>query len=129
LFLFSETATEAKRLGLVENFLVETLPGKRIPWQRLTKQGIEAKRSLSMPSIPLTAAQRATFESLLYGPKHELALLSCSLYGDPIAVICRITPNGDEYILEPLYVEVSPTLATSLLAPNDEPLLNLEGIV
>jgi hypothetical protein len=82
-----------------------------------------------MNAVPLTEAQRAKFNFVLNGPEDELALLSCSIFGDHVATICRITQEGNNFSIEPLFIELSQTLAANLLSPNGEPLLNLKGRV
>jgi hypothetical protein len=76
---------------------------------------------------PLTPDQLAKFEFVINGSETELAIMSCSIYGDPVATICRLRPAGDKYVLEPLFIELSPTLAASLLSSDGEPLVNLTG--
>jgi len=56
----------------------------------------------------ITAEHRAAFEALTSGRFDNFALFSCFVEGEPAAAIVSITRDGEEYIISPLFVALTP---------------------
>jgi len=58
----------------------------------------------------ITAEHRAAFEALSSGDFGNFALFSCFVNGEPAAAIMAINRDGEEYIINPLFVSVTASL-------------------
>jgi hypothetical protein len=58
----------------------------------------------------ITAEHRAAFEALTSGDFENFALFSCFVNGEPASAIVAVNRDGEEYIITPLFVSVTPSL-------------------
>ena len=58
----------------------------------------------------ITADHRAAFEALSSGDFGNFALFSCYVNGEPAAAIVAINRDGEDYIINPLFVSVTASL-------------------
>jgi hypothetical protein len=58
----------------------------------------------------ITADHRAAFEALSSGDFGNFALFSCFVNGEPAAAIVTVNRDGEEYIINPLFVSVTASL-------------------
>ncbi len=58
----------------------------------------------------ITADHRAAFEALSSGDFGNFALFSCFVNGEPAAAIVTVNRDGDDYIINPLFVSVTTSL-------------------
>jgi hypothetical protein len=68
-------------------------------------------------------SHRDTFEALTSGRYDNFALLSCFVNGEPAAAIVAVTHEGEDFILTPLFVSVTPGMALTDhdgVAPQDQ---------
>lgn len=56
----------------------------------------------------ITAEHRAVFEALTSGRFDNFALFSCFVEGEPAAAIVSVNRDGEEYIISPLFVALTP---------------------
>ena len=56
----------------------------------------------------ITAEHRAVFEALTSGRFDNFALFSCFVQGEPAAAIVSVNRDGEEYIISPLFVALTP---------------------
>lgn len=61
-------------------------------------------------STNITDYHRQAFEALSSGSYENFALLSCFVGGAPAAAIVTVERNGDDYIITPLFVSVTPDM-------------------
>jgi hypothetical protein len=61
-------------------------------------------------STNITADHRAAFDALVSGEYANFALFSCFVNGEPAAAIAAVNKHGDEYVISPLFVSVTPSL-------------------
>lgn len=62
-------------------------------------------------STNITDAHRHAFNALVSGEYDNFALFSCFVDGEPAAAITAVNRVGDEYVLTPLFVSVTPGMA------------------
>jgi hypothetical protein len=62
-------------------------------------------------STNITAEHREDFEALTSGAYRNFALLSCFVNDEPAAAIVAITREGDDYLITPLFVSITPGMA------------------
>jgi hypothetical protein len=55
----------------------------------------------------ITAQHRCVFEALTSGQYRNFALFSCFVNGAPGAAIIAINKDGEDYLIEPLFVSVT----------------------
>jgi hypothetical protein len=73
-------------------------------------------------STNITAAHRDAFEALLSGAFSNFALLSCFVNGEPSAAIVAVNRDGEDYLIKPLFVSVTPGMSLADhdgVAPSD----------
>jgi hypothetical protein len=58
----------------------------------------------------ITAEHRAVFEMLISGDYASFALFSCFVNGEPASAIAAVHRDGDQYVIRPLFVSVTPSL-------------------
>lgn len=58
----------------------------------------------------ITVEHRAAFEALSSASFNNFALFSCFVNGEPAAAIVAVNRDGEEYIITPLFVSVTPSL-------------------
>jgi hypothetical protein len=58
----------------------------------------------------ITADHSAAFEALASGEFGNFALFSCFVNGEPAATIVTVNRDGEEYIINPLFVSVTASL-------------------
>lgn len=58
----------------------------------------------------ITAEHRAAFEALSSGDFENFALFSCFVNGEPAAAIVAVNRDGEDYIINPLFVSVTASL-------------------
>jgi len=56
----------------------------------------------------ITAEHRAAFEAVASGDFENFSLFSCYVNGEPAAAIVAINRDGEEYIIAPLFVALTP---------------------
>jgi hypothetical protein len=56
----------------------------------------------------ITAEHRAAFEALTSADFENFALFSCFVNGEPAAAIVAINRDGEEYIISPIFVALTP---------------------
>ncbi len=59
----------------------------------------------------ITADHRTAFEALTSGDYADFALFSCFVNGEPAAAIAAVNRDGDGYVVTPLFVSITPSLA------------------
>ena len=55
----------------------------------------------------ITAQHRSAFEALTSGQYRNFALFSCFVDGAPAAAIVAVNQDGEQYLIEPLFVSVT----------------------
>lgn len=55
----------------------------------------------------ITAQHQALFEALTSGQYRNFALFSCFVNGAPGAAIVAVNRNGEDFLIEPLFVSVT----------------------
>lgn len=58
----------------------------------------------------ITAHHRAAFEAITSGDFSNFALFSCFVNGEPASAIVAVNPDGDAYVIEPLFVSITPCM-------------------
>ena len=58
----------------------------------------------------ITAEHREAFEALSSGDFGNFALFSCYVNGEPAAAIVTVNRDGEDYIINPLFVSVTASL-------------------
>ena len=56
----------------------------------------------------ITQEHRDAFEALVSGNFTNFALFSCFVGGEPAAAIVAVNREGEEYLIRPLFVAVTP---------------------
>jgi hypothetical protein len=59
----------------------------------------------------ITAEHRAVFEALTSGRFDNFALFSCFVEGEPAAAIVSVNREGEEDVITPLFVALTPGMA------------------
>lgn len=62
-------------------------------------------------STNITDEHRAAFDSLSSGQFSNFALFSCFVDGQPATAIVAVNQDGDEVLIEPLFVSITPAMA------------------
>lgn len=62
-------------------------------------------------STNISHAHREVFDALISGTFENFALFSCFITGEPAAAIVAINRDGDDYVITPLFVSVTPGMA------------------
>ena len=63
-----------------------------------------------MPDTHITPAHRRAFEALTSGRYDNFALMSCTVNGAPASAIVAVTADGDDHLVHPLFVSVTPDM-------------------
>ena len=63
-----------------------------------------------MPDTHITPAHRRAFAALTSGAGDGFALPSCTVDGAPASAIVAVTEDGDDRLLHPLFVSVTPDM-------------------
>ncbi len=61
-------------------------------------------------STNITPQHRQAFEALASGRFDNFALFSCFVDGQPASAIVAVNGVGDDYLIEPLFVSVTPAM-------------------
>ena len=61
-------------------------------------------------STNIKSAHRKAFRALLSGNYDNFVLFSCFVNGQPAAAICAVNDSGEEYVISPLFVSVTPDM-------------------
>jgi len=75
-------------------------------------------------STNITAHHRRAFEALTSGQYGNFAMFSCFANGEPAVAIVTVNEDGPGYVVTPLYVSVTPSMALTDhdgIAPGDAP--------
>ena len=61
-------------------------------------------------STNITDRHREAFEALTSGESGNFALFSCFVDGEPAAAIVVIRKDGEDYVVTPLFVSITPSM-------------------
>jgi hypothetical protein len=62
-------------------------------------------------STNITRTHRDAFEALTSGRYNNFALFSCFVGGEPAVAIVTVNEDGPGYVVQPLFVSVTPGMA------------------
>lgn len=59
----------------------------------------------------ITKELQSAFDALTSGKYDSFALFSCFVNGKPAAAIVNVTKDGEEFVISPLFVSITPDMA------------------
>lgn len=67
--------------------------------------------TLEKPGTNITPELEAAFKALIGGEYDNFALFSCFVNGEPAAAISAVTKDGDDFIVTPIFVSLTPSMS------------------